>query len=100
MFVDQVNLSIQTKLFFQSLVNESTQGVSVADLDGNYVFVNPSFCQMMGYSEAELLTMTVFDMKAPKQDHASFEQTKTVKENLIVQVLLQKKDGTIFMSEV
>ncbi len=55
---------------------------------------------MMGYSEAELLKMTVFDLKAPEQDHTSFEQTKTVKENLIVQVLLQKKDGTIFMSEV
>ena len=85
---------------FEILINFSNQGISVADLQGNYVFVNPSFCQMTGYNETELLTMTVFDLKTPEQDHASFEQTKAEKENLIVQVLLQKKDGTVFMSEV
>ena len=100
MSLESSKLSIESKLFFQCLVKESSQGISVADLNGRYVFVNPAFCQMMGYSEAELLTMTVFDMKAPEQDHSSFEQTKSDKENLIVQVLLQRKDGTIFMSEV
>jgi len=100
MSLESTKLSRESKFFFQCLVNEASQGISVADLNGSYLFVNPSFCQMMGYSEAELLTMTVFDMKAPEQDHFSLEQTKTVKESFVVQILLQKKDGTIFMSEV
>lgn len=100
MYLESPKSSTESEIFFQTLVNESSQGISVADLTGNYVFVNPYFCQMTGYSETELLKMTVFDLKAPEQDHASFEQTKTVKENLTLQVSLQKKDGTIFMSEV
>jgi len=42
----------------------------------------------------------VFDMKAPEQNHQSFEQTKNSKEKLTVQVMLQRSDGRIFMSEV
>ncbi len=85
---------------FKLLTTETTQGVTVADLSGNYIYVNPAFCQMMGYSEQELLQMTVFDMKAPEQSHHSFEQTKSSKEKLSVQVTLQRKDGSIFISEV
>lgn len=90
----------QSEDIFKVLTEESTQGISVADLDGNYIYVNPAFCQMMGYSEQELLQLTVFDMKAPKQDHSSFEQTKNSKEKQAVQVNLQRKDGSIFPSEV
>ncbi|MBL4822705.1 MAG: EAL domain-containing protein [Colwellia sp.] len=85
---------------YQTLVDKSSQGIAVADLKGDYIFVNPAFCQIMGYSEAALLNMNVFDMKAPKQDDSPFEQTKSVKENLVIQVLLQRKDGSTFMSEV
>jgi GGDEF domain-containing protein/PAS domain-containing protein len=55
---------------------------------------------MMGYSQEELLQLTVFDMKAPNQNHSSFEQTKNVKEKLAVRVMLQRKDGSTFISEV
>ncbi len=94
------NISFSTKHFFKTLIDNSNQGISVADSQGNYVFVNPFFCRMMGYSKSELLTMTFFDLKAPEQDHSSFEKTKSNKENLIIEVLLQKKDGTVLMSEV
>lgn len=89
-----------SETFFKTLIEQSTQGVSVADLEGNYIFVNDTFCQMMGYSQAELLQLSVFDMKAPKQDHSSFEQTKNSKEKLAVRVILQRKDGSTFPSEV
>jgi len=85
---------------FKALTEQSVQGISVADLDGNYLFVNDTFCQMMGYSQAELLQLSVFDMKAPNQNHNSFEQTKNAKEKLAVRVMLQRKDGSVFISEV
>mgnify|MGYP000638297002 CR=1 FL=1 len=94
------NITLSTKHFFKTLIDHSNQGISVADLQGNYVFVNPFFCQMMGYSKSELLSKTVVDMKATEQDLSLYEQTNTDDENLTVEVLLQKKDGTVFMSEV
>ena len=62
--------------FFKVLVEQSTQGMSVADLEGNYIFVNDTFCKMTGYSQVELLQMTVFDIKAPKQDHNNLNKLK------------------------
>ncbi len=85
---------------FKALTEQSAQGISVADLDGNYLFVNPTFCQMMGYSQDELLKLSVFDMKAPNQCHSSFEQTKSAEENQAIRTMLQRKDGSTFMSEV
>ncbi|NQY87764.1 MAG: EAL domain-containing protein [Colwellia sp.] len=94
------NALFPTSQLYQTLVDESSQGITVADLKGGYIFVNPAFCQIMGYSEVALLNMNMFDIKAPKQDDSPFEQTISVKENQIIQVLLQRKDGSTFMSEV
>jgi diguanylate cyclase (GGDEF)-like protein/PAS domain S-box-containing protein len=85
---------------FNAITNQSTEGITVADLDGNYTFVNAAFCNMVGYLEEELLQMTVFEVKAPDQDHSTFARTKGLEEGMSVQVLLQKKDGTVFTSEV
>jgi PAS domain S-box-containing protein len=90
----------ETEDNFKAITAQTTEGISVADPDGNYTFVNPAFCKMMGYSNDELLQMTVFDMKAPGQDHSSFSRSKTSAEGAPIQVLLQRKDGTQFISEV
>jgi len=85
---------------FRAFTNQSAEGISVADLDGNYTFVNPAFCNMVGWSEQELLQMTVFDVKAPSQDPSSFEKTKTEKEGKPFEVRLARKDGSEFLAEI
>ena len=103
--VEQSMASLETEAehkegVFKAITDQSTEGITVADTAGNYTFVNPAFCKMVGYSEAELLQMSVFDMKAPEQDHTSFERTKSSQEGLSVEVVLQRKDGSVFVSEV
>jgi diguanylate cyclase (GGDEF)-like protein/PAS domain S-box-containing protein len=85
---------------FKAITNQATEGIALSDLDGNYVFVNPAFCKMTGYSEEELLKMTVFDVKAKTQPHSSFFESKTKMEGLPIQVNLQRKDGTEFYTEI
>ncbi|MBT8439529.1 MAG: PAS domain S-box protein, partial [Gammaproteobacteria bacterium] len=85
---------------FNAITNQASEGITLADPDGNYTFVNPAFCEMIGYSEEELLQMTVHDVNAPGQDTSSFQRSKTSEEGLVIQVLLQRKDGTTFISEV
>lgn len=87
-------------VLFEAIMQQSTDGITVADVDGNYIYVNPAFCEMMGYSETELLAMTVFDVKAPEQDHSSFDKTKTTHEGAPFEVLLRRKDGSTFIAEV
>ncbi len=90
----------ENAVLFKAITEQSTDGITVADVDGNYVYVNPAFCDMMGYTESELLTMSVFDVKAPEQDHSSFEKTKTSHEGAPFEVVLQRKDGSTFIAEV
>jgi len=85
---------------FRAFTNQSVEGISAADLDGNYTFVNPAFCNMVGWSEQELLQMTVFDVKAPGQDHSSFEKTKSENEGTPFEVRLARKDGSEFLAEI
>ncbi|MGB0882294.1 MAG: PAS domain-containing sensor histidine kinase [Vicingaceae bacterium] len=88
----------EVELKLEAISNQSSDGITIADVDGNYVFVNPAFCEMSGYSEEELLKLTVFDMKAPNQDHSSFQKTKESPQ--IITVVLKKKDGTPYYSEI
>jgi len=91
---------IENEEKFQALTNQSTEGITVADMKGNYVFVNPAFCEMSGYTKEELLTKTVFDMKAPNQKNSSFYNSKGAMEGVPIQVNLQRKDGTEYLTEI
>ena len=85
---------------FKAISDQTAEGITVADMDGNYVFVNPAFCRMSGYSEEELLNMTVFDMKAKDQDHSSFIESKKTLQGKTIKVKLKKKDGSEYFTEI
>jgi len=85
---------------FKIFTNQTSDGYTVADLDGNYVFVNPAFCKMSGYTEKELLKMTVFDMKAKDQSQTSFYNSKSNMEGVPIRVNLQRKNGTEYLTEI
>lgn len=54
---------------FKAISEQANDGIALADTKGHYVFVNQAFCKMMGYTEQELLTMTVFDLAAEKDEN-------------------------------
>ena len=97
----EAEISLQeSEQWFKAVTQQSTEGITVADPQGNYTFVNSAFCNMLGYPQQELLQMTVFDVKAPNQDHSAFEKSKTLKQGQSIRVNLQRKDGTEFIAEV
>ncbi|HKI90571.1 MAG TPA: PAS domain S-box protein [Draconibacterium sp.] len=86
---------------FRTIAEQTTEGITLADLEGNYVYVNNAFCEMSGYSKEELLQMTVFDMgsKQIKQDDDAYFREENVsgqKRNIV----LRKKDGTDYYTEI
>ncbi len=92
----------ESEEWFSAISEQSVEGITVANPSGGYVFVNPSFCRMMGYTREEILRMTVFDMKKDKTDKAKegFKESKSKQEGAVVEVELQRKDGSTFISEV
>ncbi len=47
---------------FRALVSQATAGIAESDLDSRLIFVNPGLCEMLGYSEAELLGKTIWEL--------------------------------------
>ncbi|MDX2361387.1 MAG: histidine kinase dimerization/phosphoacceptor domain -containing protein [Crocinitomicaceae bacterium] len=90
----------ETETTYRTVVNQISEGVTIADMEGNYISVNSAFCTMSGYSEAELLTKTVFDMKAENQPHESFYESKEELEGVPIRVNLKRKDGSEYLTEI
>jgi PAS domain S-box-containing protein len=47
---------------FRALVSQATAGIAQSDLDSRLTFINPRFCEMLGYSETELLGKTIWEL--------------------------------------
>ena len=61
----------QSEERFRTLFEQGPIGVAMMGIDGRMLKVNSAFCQMLGYSEAELTTMTPFDITHPEDRAAS-----------------------------
>ncbi len=83
---------------FRAITTQSMDGIYVIDLHGQYLFVNPAFSKMVGYSPEELLKMTIFDIKANRQKKSAF--SKSITSGSPAQVILQRKDKQIFHAEI
>jgi two-component system CheB/CheR fusion protein len=64
---------------FRAIVSQTAAGIIQADLDGKFTLVNKKFCDMVGYSESELLRKTLFEIMLPEDHKKAFEIFDTLK---------------------
>ncbi len=88
---------------FKALVENATVGVARNSLDGKFLYVNPGFCQMLGYSAAELEQMTWQQITHPEDIDADVEQATRVNAGEAPGYTMEKryirKDGsTVWVS--
>ncbi|ESA38784.1 multi-sensor hybrid histidine kinase [Leptolyngbya sp. Heron Island J] len=91
----------RTKTFFEQaavgLVESNTQ-------TGQLTLVNPYFCKMLGYSRAELLTMTVQEISHPDDVITSIETVQQLCSRQLESYKFEKryirKDGSSFWAEI
>ncbi|WP_420378256.1 sigma 54-interacting transcriptional regulator [Gilvibacter sp.] len=86
--------------FSSSLINSLHEGLMVMDLNSKIIDINPAFCEMLGFKEAELLGMQMpFDF-LPKDDIAVFnaclDKVLAGKADDQMYFEFQKKDGVKF----
>jgi len=78
-FEQRLRVLIETKDKFFLLFENAVTGFYVLDQHGRFEYVNPSFCNLLGYSRAELLTKTVYDLT----DEAEFSLiAKSIEDKL------------------
>ena len=96
----------QKERSYQELFDGNRDGLIMVDTLGSFLDVNPAFCQMLGYSLAELKEMGDFFKITPKQ-WWEFEREEILKNRLfkqgysgIYEKEYIRKDGTIFPVEL
>lgn len=91
----------ESELRFRRVVDQTSVGVVQADPMGRMTLVNPSWCQMLGYSEAELLQMNIADVTDPASLPATQEAARRLAEggpDFQIEKNYRRKDGSVFMA--
>jgi len=89
----------ESEELFRSVIEQSGEGIYLADVGGNYFLVNRQLCKMTGYTERELTQMNVRDLLPEGAKPVLFDAV--LKEGRAVQEkLLRRKDHTLLESEV
>lgn len=66
---------------YHTYFNDSPAGILIADAQGNYKEANPAICRMTGYSETELLRMSIPELLAPESLADGLHQFEQVKKD-------------------
>jgi PAS domain S-box-containing protein len=90
----------------QFAVRNATDGVVIYDRNARIRYVNDSMCKALGYSEAELTAMNLFEFAVELNETMWPERWRTAQEYRIkgiprlVETWHRRKDGTVFPVEV
>ena len=89
---------------YRAIFEASAEGILIADLETKiFKYANPSMCRMLGYTENELIIMSVADIH-PKDALqgviAEFEAQACGEKTLAAGLPCLRKDGTVFYADV
>jgi PAS domain S-box-containing protein len=86
----------------RNLVEQASDGILVADLEGRYTEVNKAGCHMLGYEREEIIGKTVLDLLLP-EDLSRLMQHKArllCGDVEVAEWTVRRKDGTLLPVEV
>ena len=89
---------------FRGAFRSSRLGLVLIRLNGEYIDVNDAFCQMVGYSKDELLTMTWLELTDPADRGKNVDQSNKLIQGQIESMFVTKryihKNGSTVWVEV
>lgn len=86
----------------QMLVEQASDGIFIADVEGRYIFVNDAGCRMLGFSRTEIIGKAIFDL-IPSEDVGRLLDARTALLGGAEQMSewqLRRKDGSWLPVEV
>jgi len=86
---------------YRMLMEQTTDGISIANAQGNYQEVNAAALEMLGYSRDELLHMNVTDLFPPDELTQNPVHFDALRDGQIVisERRLRRKDGQVIIAE-
>lgn len=87
---------------YSSLMEQASDAILVADREGKYIDVNLSACELLGYTESELLALHMRDLLLPEEialEPLCLENLH-LGESVIKERQLRRKDGSLVQGEI
>ncbi len=85
----------------RTLVEQASDGISIADENYRFIEVNNKFCQMLGYSREELLQLKMTDVAALRASDSPLRFNEIKQGNSILsERYLIRKDGSMLPVEI
>ncbi|HLM61488.1 MAG TPA: PAS domain S-box protein, partial [Pyrinomonadaceae bacterium] len=87
---------------YRTLVEQASDGIHTYDTEGNFIEINTKFCEMLGYTPAELSQLNVKDLLPAEDliaDPIRFDELSAGK-TLLRERRLRRKDGTLLPVEI
>jgi len=87
---------------FRTLVEHAPDGIFIASAHGRYLEVNAAGCEMLGYTRAEILGLSLTDVVAPDEGPRVAGEVARLRGGDAVKSewRFRRKDGSIFWGEV
>ncbi|HTS17974.1 MAG TPA: PAS domain S-box protein [Verrucomicrobiae bacterium] len=99
---DQVQEAlIESEARYRLLFNHTVDGVMLADEESRIISANPALCRLLGYTQEEILKLSVLDTYAT-EGLTEFEERRKLPsgESKQFQRRVRRKDGSFFEAEV
>jgi PAS domain S-box-containing protein len=84
---------------FRTLFEQAQAGMAFANLDGHITTVNPAFCQLVGYTESELRSLSLIDITHPGDQGAMRDSMREMlaatEEGVRIEKRYTRKDGEV-----
>ena len=87
---------------YQELLQQASDGIFIADAQGQYTFVNEEACRLLGYTKEELLSMNLREVIAPEDIQKTPPRLDELRngKTLITERKLLRKDGSRIVCEI
>ena len=84
--------------FLYFIYEQLQEGLIVLDLNDNIIFVNNKFCELVGYSRAELMGLSAFDTLYLEEDKEMMRTRNIFRQkgiNELYEFRFKRKDDTV-----
>lgn len=86
---------------YQILMKTSLDGIHIMDLDGNLLEANDAFCNMLGYTQDEAMSLNITDWEANwTGDELRSIFRDTIGTSRVIETLHRRKDGALLDVEI
>ncbi|HEU5218653.1 MAG TPA: PAS domain S-box protein [Gemmatimonadales bacterium] len=93
---------LESETRYRHILEQASDGIVLAKPDGQLVLVNQRICEMMGYSEAELLQLSLSSLYEPSElARAPLGWDELLRSSMVIRERrLRRKDGSTYIAEL